>query len=61
LIFGAADASRGGKRVQIEQVAATFMRVMRRFGYMEAPNVPRALVIARNAKLSDSRRDRMWL
>jgi len=36
-----------GKRVKIEQVGATFMRVMLRFGYMETPNIPRALVIAR--------------
>jgi len=35
------------KRVQIEQVGATFMRVILRFGYMETPNIPRALVIAR--------------
>jgi KUP system potassium uptake protein len=35
------------KRVKIEQVGATFMRVMLRFGYMETPNIPRALVIAR--------------
>ncbi|HWX82932.1 MAG TPA: potassium transporter Kup [Xanthobacteraceae bacterium] len=36
-----------GKRVQIEQVGATFMRVILRFGYMETPNIPRALAIAR--------------
>src|SRR5580698_8974882 len=35
------------KRVKIEQVGATFMRVMLRFGYMETPNIPRALAIAR--------------
>jgi KUP system potassium uptake protein len=35
------------KRVQIEQVGATFMRVILRFGYMETPNIPRALAIAR--------------
>src|SRR5579871_4411226 len=34
------DAS---KRVQIEPVGATFKRVLLRFGYMETPNVPRAL------------------
>jgi KUP system potassium uptake protein len=35
------------KRVRIEQVGATFMRIMLRFGYMETPNIPRALAIAR--------------
>jgi KUP system potassium uptake protein len=35
------------KRVSIEPVGSTFMRVLLRFGYMESPNVPRALAIAR--------------
>ena len=35
------------KRVRIEPVGSTFMRVHLRFGYMETPNVPRALAIAR--------------
>jgi len=35
------------KRVQIEPVGSTFMRVILRFGYMETPNIPRALAIAR--------------
>jgi len=35
------------KRVEIEQVGSTFMRVRLRFGYMESPNIPRALAIAR--------------
>jgi KUP system potassium uptake protein len=35
------------RRVRLEPVSATFMRVMLRFGYMETPNVPRALAIAR--------------
>jgi KUP system potassium uptake protein len=35
------------KRVQIEPVGSTFMRVLLRFGYMETPNIPRALAIAR--------------
>ncbi len=35
------------RRVQLEPVGATFMRVTLRFGYMERPNVPRALAIAR--------------
>ena len=35
------------KRVRIEQVGSTFMRVLLRFGYMETPNIPRALAIAR--------------
>jgi KUP system potassium uptake protein len=34
-------------RVRIEPVGATFLRVMLRFGYMETPNIPRALAIAR--------------
>jgi KUP system potassium uptake protein len=34
-------------RVRIEPVGSTFLRVMLRFGYMESPNVPRALAIAR--------------
>ena len=35
------------KRVVIEPVGATFTRVMLRFGYMETPNIPRQLAIAR--------------
>jgi KUP system potassium uptake protein len=35
------------RRVRLEPVSATFMRVLLRFGYMETPNVPRALAIAR--------------
>jgi KUP system potassium uptake protein len=35
------------KRVEIEQVGSTFMRIRLRFGYMETPNIPRALAIAR--------------
>ncbi len=35
------------RRVRIEPVGSTFMRVHLRFGYMEMPNIPRALVIAR--------------
>ena len=38
------DAS---KRVRIEPVGSSFLRVLLRFGYMESPNVPRALAIAR--------------
>jgi KUP system potassium uptake protein len=34
-------------RVRIEPVGRTFSRVTLRFGYMERPNVPRALAIAR--------------
>jgi KUP system potassium uptake protein len=34
-------------RVRMEPVGATFMRVLIRFGYMETPNIPRALAIAR--------------
>ena len=35
------------ERVSIESVGQTFTRVMLRFGFMETPNVPRALAIAR--------------
>jgi KUP system potassium uptake protein len=35
------------ERVRIEQVGKTFSRVVLRFGFMETPNVPRALAIAR--------------
>ena len=35
------------ERVRIEQVGQTFSRVWLRFGYMERPNVPQALAIAR--------------
>ncbi len=35
------------ERVRIEPVGETFSRVLLRFGYMETPNVPKALAIAR--------------
>src|SRR5213078_3145717 len=35
------------ERVRIEAVGETFSRVVLRFGFMETPNVPRALAIAR--------------
>src|SRR5262249_5167806 len=35
------------ERVQMQQISATFMLVTLRFGFMESPNVPKALVIAR--------------
>ena len=35
------------ERVRIEPVGQTFRRVLIRFGFMESPNVPKALVIAR--------------
>ncbi|MBV9260176.1 MAG: KUP/HAK/KT family potassium transporter, partial [Pseudolabrys sp.] len=35
------------ERVRIEPVGNSFSRVMLRFGFMETPNVPRALAIAR--------------
>jgi KUP system potassium uptake protein len=40
-----------GKRVQIESVGSTFMRVLLRFGYMETPNIPKALGVARKLGL----------
>jgi len=44
-----ADTPRVGdeERVQIRQITPRFSLVALRFGYMETPNVPRALVIAR--------------
>jgi KUP system potassium uptake protein len=35
------------ERVRMEQLSQTFSRVTLRFGFMESPNVPKALVIAR--------------
>jgi KUP system potassium uptake protein len=35
------------ERVKLEQISATFSKVTLRFGFMESPNVPRALAIAR--------------
>jgi KUP system potassium uptake protein len=35
------------ERVRMEEVSATFSRVTLRFGFMESPNVPKALAIAR--------------
>jgi KUP system potassium uptake protein len=34
-------------RVRIEPISATFSRIVLRFGFMEAPNVPQALALAR--------------
>jgi KUP system potassium uptake protein len=39
------------KRVRIEPVGSTFMRVLLRFGYMETPNIPKALGLARKLGL----------
>jgi KUP system potassium uptake protein len=39
------------KRVRIEPVGSTFMRVLLRFGYMETPNIPKALAVARKLGL----------
>jgi len=35
------------ERVRLEEVSPTFLRVALRFGFMESPNVPKALAIAR--------------
>jgi KUP system potassium uptake protein len=35
------------ERVRLEHISATFSRVTLRFGFMESPNVPKALAIAR--------------
>jgi KUP system potassium uptake protein len=39
---------RSEERVRIEPLGESFQRVTLRFGFMEAPNVPRALAIARS-------------
>ncbi|RTL51266.1 MAG: potassium transporter Kup [Bradyrhizobiaceae bacterium] len=36
-----------GERVRMEEVSPNFSRVILRFGFMESPNVPKALAIAR--------------
>jgi KUP system potassium uptake protein len=40
------------ERVQIEKIARDFTRVILRFGFMESPNVPKTLAIARKKGLS---------
>src|SRR5438270_10863951 len=35
------------ERVRLEQISATFSKVTLKFGFMESPNVPKALAIAR--------------
>lgn len=49
LTIETADAPRvdAGERVRIQPVGKTFSRVVLRFGFMETPNVPKALAIAR--------------
>jgi KUP system potassium uptake protein len=49
LTIETADAPRvdPSERVRIESVGKTFSRVVLRFGFMETPNVPKALAIAR--------------
>jgi KUP system potassium uptake protein len=49
LTIETADAPRvdAGERVRIQPVGKTFSRIVLRFGFMETPNVPRALAIAR--------------
>jgi len=49
LTIETADAPRvdPAERVRIQPVGKTFSRVVLRFGFMETPNVPRALAIAR--------------
>jgi KUP system potassium uptake protein len=37
------------ERVQMELISESFMRVLIRFGYLETPNIPGALAIARKA------------
>jgi len=49
LTIETADTPRvdAAERVRIEPVGETFSRVVLRFGFMETPNVPKALVVAR--------------
>jgi KUP system potassium uptake protein len=49
LTIETADTPRvdAGERVRIQPVGKTFSRVFLRFGFMETPNVPKALAIAR--------------
>ena len=49
LTIETADTPRvhSAERVRMEQVGETFTRVVLRFGFMETPNVPKALAIAR--------------
>jgi KUP system potassium uptake protein len=49
LTIETADTPRvhSGERVRMEAVGETFTRVALRFGFMESPNVPKALAIAR--------------
>ena len=49
LTIETADAPRvdAGERVRIQPIGKTFSRVVLRFGFMETPNVPKALAIAR--------------
>jgi len=49
LTVNAADTPRVAleEKVHIEAIGKTFLRVNLRFGFMEAPNVPKALAIAR--------------
>jgi KUP system potassium uptake protein len=35
------------ERVRLEDISATFSKITLRFGFMESPNVPKALAIAR--------------
>ena len=37
----------GAERVSIEPIGTSFLRVLIRFGFMETPNIPRALGVAR--------------
>ena len=49
LTIETADGPRvdAGERVRIQPVGKTFSRIVLRFGFMETPNVPKALAIAR--------------
>ncbi len=49
LTIETADTPRvdNGARVRMEPVGKTFSRVVLRFGFMETPNVPKALAVAR--------------
>jgi KUP system potassium uptake protein len=40
---------RGGGRISLEQISASFTKMKVQFGYMESPNVPKALALCRKA------------
>jgi KUP system potassium uptake protein len=35
------------ERIQIQEISKTFSRIIFRFGFMESPNIPKALMVAK--------------